>query len=119
MTSHRANIFSAKFLPETGDRKIVSCAGDGQLLYTDILREEETAGCQYNCHVGTVYETLTIPGDPNTFLSAGEDGTVRWFDLRVKSSCSADLCKEVRYHTDDFTADDIADSLLTVMFRTF
>ena len=96
LTSHRANIFSAKFLPETGDRKIVSCAGDGQLLYTDILREEETAGCQYNCHVGTVYETLTVPGDPNTFLSAGEDGTVRWFDLRVKSSCSADLCKEVR-----------------------
>ena len=83
----------------------MSCAGDGQLLYTDILREEETAGCQYNCHVGTVYETLTIPGDPNTFLSAGEDGTVRWFDLRVKSSCSADLCKEVRCRTADSTAD--------------
>ena len=97
ITPHRANIFSAKFLPETGDTRIVSCAGDGTLLYTDILREEETASCQYNCHVGTVYDTLTVPGDPNTFLSCGEDGTVRWFDLRVKSSCSADLCKEVRY----------------------
>lgn len=33
-TAHRANIFSAKFLPGTGDSKIVSCAGDGTLLYT-------------------------------------------------------------------------------------
>ena len=44
--------------------------------------------------MGTVYETVTIPGDPNTFLSAGEDGTVRWFDLREKSRCSADLCRQ-------------------------
>ena len=80
LTSHRANIFSAKFLPETNDNKIVSCAGDGTLLYTDILRECETAGCQYNCHAGTVYDTITIPGDPNTFLSCGEDGTVRCRD---------------------------------------
>ena len=33
-TIHRANIFSAKFLPCTNDRKIVSCAGDGNILYT-------------------------------------------------------------------------------------
>ena len=84
LTPHRANIFAAKFLPETGDNKIVSCAGDGTLLYTDILREEDTASCQFNCHAGTVYDTITIPGDPNTFLSCGEDGTVRWFDLRTK-----------------------------------
>ena len=94
LTSHRANIFSAKFLPETGDNKIVSCAGDGTLLFTDILREAETACCQYNCHAGTVYDTLTIPGDPNTFLSCGEDGTVRWFDLRTKSRCEKDVCKD-------------------------
>ena len=94
LTPHRANIFAAKFLPETGDNKIVSCAGDGTLLYTDILREAETASCQFNCHAGTVYDTITIPGDPNTFLSCGEDGTVRWFDLRTKSTCLRDVCKE-------------------------
>ena len=94
LTPHRANIFAAKFLPATGDNKIVSCAGDGTLLYTDILREAETASCQFNCHAGTVYDTITIPGDPNTFLSCGEDGTVRWFDLRTKSSCLRDVCKE-------------------------
>lgn len=93
-TSHRANIFSAKFLPETSDLKVVSCAGDGMILYTDILRQEETAACTFNCHAGTVYEMLSIPGDPNTFLSCGEDGTVRWYDLRMKTSCFKDNCKE-------------------------
>ena len=33
-TSHRANIFSAKFLPASNIRKIVSCAGDGNILFT-------------------------------------------------------------------------------------
>ena len=33
-TVHRANIFSAKFLSCTNDRKIISCAGDGNILYT-------------------------------------------------------------------------------------
>jgi len=35
-TSHRANIFSAKFLPNSGDHRIVSCSGDGIILYTGI-----------------------------------------------------------------------------------
>lgn len=33
-TSHRANIFSAKFMPVSGDHNIVSCSGDGIVLYT-------------------------------------------------------------------------------------
>ena len=33
-TVHRANIFSAKFLPCTDDRKVISCAGDGNILFT-------------------------------------------------------------------------------------
>lgn len=33
-TSHRANIFSAKFLPCSGDSNIISCSGDGIILYT-------------------------------------------------------------------------------------
>ena len=70
LTPHRANIFAAKFLPETGDNRIVSCAGDGTLLYTDILREAETASCQFNCHAGIVYDTITIPGTPTPSSAA-------------------------------------------------
>ena len=42
LTSHRANIFSAKFLPGASDKKIVSCAGDGTLLYTGMETSNDT-----------------------------------------------------------------------------
>lgn len=94
-TSHRANIFSAKFLPCTNDQQIVSCSGDGIVLHTDLNRPQETYHYKFTCHGGTTtYEVLTIPDNPHTFMSCGEDGTVRWFDLRTKSSCSQQRCKE-------------------------
>ncbi|CAH1964979.1 unnamed protein product [Acanthoscelides obtectus] len=94
-TSHRANIFSAKFLPCTNDTQIVSCAGDGVILHTDLNRPQETYDSQLLCHAGTTtYEVITIPNDPFSFLSCGEDGTVRWFDLRSKSSCYKSRCSE-------------------------
>ena len=38
-TSHKANIFSAKFLPCSNTRKIVSCAGDGNILFTGMCTD--------------------------------------------------------------------------------
>ncbi|XP_033336799.1 DDB1- and CUL4-associated factor 6 [Megalopta genalis] len=93
-TSHRANIFSAKFLPNSGDHRIVSCSGDGIILYTDLMRKVETFSNRFNCHSGTTYEVVTIPGEPHSFLSCGEDGTVRFFDLRIKDKCNTQKCKE-------------------------
>ncbi|XP_065160234.1 DDB1- and CUL4-associated factor 6-like [Atheta coriaria] len=93
-TSHHANIFSAKFLPCQNDRQIISCSGDGILLHTDLARPTETLSNQFNCHDGTTYEVITIPSDPNTFISCGEDGTVRWFDLRIKTNCNKQACRE-------------------------
>ncbi|XP_017786318.1 PREDICTED: DDB1- and CUL4-associated factor 6-like isoform X2 [Nicrophorus vespilloides] len=93
-TSHHANIFSAKFLPCHNDQQIVSCSGDGTLLHTDLARPKESLKNQFNCHAGTTYEVITIPNDPNSFLSCGEDGTVRWFDLRIKSNCNKTICRE-------------------------
>ncbi|XP_058800654.1 DDB1- and CUL4-associated factor 6-like [Phymastichus coffea] len=93
-TSHKANIFSAKFLPNNGDHRIVSCSGDGIILYTDLMRKTETFNNQFTCHSGTTYEIATIPTEPHSFLSCGEDGTVRWFDLRIKDKCNATRCKE-------------------------
>lgn len=93
-SSHRANIFSSKFLPHSGDTGIVSCSGDGMILHTDILRTEETHSNIFSCHIGTTYEISTIPDDPNCFLSCGEDCTVRCFDLRTKQKCNKSLCNE-------------------------
>lgn len=94
-TSHHANIFSAKFLPHTNDKQIVSCSGDGIIIHTDLTRTEEMYDNIFNCHAGTTtYEVITIPNEPYSFLSCGEDGTVRWFDLRSKSSCHKPRCKD-------------------------
>ncbi|XP_068125295.1 DDB1- and CUL4-associated factor 6 isoform X2 [Hyperolius riggenbachi] len=94
-SGHRANIFSAKFLPLTNDKHIISCSGDGVIYFTDIEKDTETnRHCQFTCHYGTAYEIMTVPNDPYTFLSCGEDGTVRWFDVRVKTSCTKEDCKD-------------------------
>lgn len=112
-TVHRSNIFSAKFLPGDDSPRIVSCSGSGSVLYTDLnevqlVRENEVSqtlvGGSYrapneqanyfNCHSGTAYEVITIPSETNSFLSCGEDGTVRFFDLRLVSRCHRQYCRE-------------------------
>ena len=50
----------------------------------DVEKLAETMRSTFTCHSTTTYEILTVAGDPNSFLSCGEDGTVRWFDLRTK-----------------------------------
>ncbi|XP_061091752.1 DDB1- and CUL4-associated factor 6-like isoform X2 [Conger conger] len=94
-SGHRANIFSAKFMPCTSDQQIVSCSGDGVIYYTNTEKSSElNKQCQFTCHYGTAYEIMTVPNDPYTFLSCGEDGTVRWFDVRTKTSCTKENCKD-------------------------
>lgn len=63
--------------------------------FTDLMRRTETFNNQFTCHSGTTYEIATISSEPHSFLSCGEDGTVRWFDLRVKDKCNATRCRDV------------------------
>ncbi|GBP03395.1 DDB1- and CUL4-associated factor 6 [Eumeta japonica] len=42
----------------------------------------------------TTYEVLTVPTEPRSFMSCGEDGTVRLFDLRQISGCHKTCCKD-------------------------
>lgn len=113
-TVHRSNIFSAKFLPQSNDKRIVSCAGDGSVLFTDLDDVNLTLESPnsptlvggkhrsidpnlnfFSCHTnGTAYEILTIPNERNCFLSCGEDSTVRYFDLRLISKCSRNNCRD-------------------------
>ncbi|ELU04921.1 hypothetical protein CAPTEDRAFT_219756 [Capitella teleta] len=93
-SGHKANIFSAKFLPNSGDRKIISCSGDGLIHYTNLDQLPSEEFKSFNCHSGTAYEVVTVPQDRHSFLSCGDDGTVRWFDLRIKDSCRQEDCKE-------------------------
>uniref|UniRef100_A0A6A7G5M4 DDB1-and CUL4-associated factor 6-like n=1 Tax=Hirondellea gigas TaxID=1518452 RepID=A0A6A7G5M4_9CRUS len=93
-TAHRSNIFSAKFLPGCGNEKIISCAGDGTIIYTDLEKVQETRECKFRCHTSSVYDVLTLPCDSNSFLSCSEDGTVRSFDIREATSCFKDKCMQ-------------------------
>ncbi|XP_069569691.1 DDB1- and CUL4-associated factor 6 isoform X5 [Brachyistius frenatus] len=82
-------------MPHTNDQEIISCSGDGIIYYTHTEKSPEyNRQCQFTCHYGTAYEIMTVPNDPYTFLSCGEDGTVRWFDLRTKTSCTKEDCKD-------------------------
>lgn len=88
-TPHRSNIFCARFLPLSGDNRVVSCSGDGLIHYSEIERsplENETK--KFNCHDGTCYKLITVPNEAHSFMSCGEDRTLRYFDLRTKESCS-------------------------------
>ncbi|XP_075250531.1 DDB1- and CUL4-associated factor 6-like isoform X2 [Convolutriloba macropyga] len=86
-SGHRSNIFSAKFLPFSDDAKIVSCSGDGQLMYTEVLRPDTYGSFRFTCHQGSTANVETIEQEPNSFMSCGEDGTVRLFDIRTRTSC--------------------------------
>jgi nuclear receptor interaction protein len=100
-TSHRANIFSARFLPQSNNERVISCSGDGIVMFTDLSRPQyatefgETNSNYFNCHNNdTTYELLTVPTEPNTFMSCGEDGTVRLYDLRKQTRCHKTCCKD-------------------------
>lgn len=88
-THHLGNIFCARFMPNSGDTKIVSCSSQGPVIVHDIYATDPSEGLlSYNCHSSTIYEVLPIPDNDRVFLSCSEDKTLRLFDIRVHSSCS-------------------------------
>ena len=89
-TAHRTNIFSARFVPNTCDNHIVSCAAGGDIWLTDVTRPTER-GVKFSCHGDKpCYEIRCPSRDSNTFLSCGQDGTCRLFDTRLKRATKCD-----------------------------
>ena len=83
ITGHRRNIFSACFVPETGNRQIVTCALDRQVRWLDLDREtnKHLLTCRQFCS-----KLAFVPGSAACFLSAGQDGRISHFDLREHTS---------------------------------
>lgn len=88
-TGHRGNVFSVKFLPNSNDRILVTCAGDCLIRVHDIILGETTQSC--GCHAGRVKRIATAPSVPYMIWSASEDGTVMQFDLRAPHSCNGSV----------------------------
>lgn len=96
-TGHTRNIFSVKFMPHSGDRSIVCCAGDAQVKVFDIERAaivggdmtdmsfSSANGKNFLTHVGAVKRIVT-EASPYYFLTCAEDGTIRQWDTRQPMS---------------------------------
>ncbi|KAG5453616.1 DDB1- and CUL4-associated factor 8 [Clonorchis sinensis] len=84
-TGHAMNIFHVKFLPETNDTKIVSCACDSEVRLAELASDGSLVGSprllvahNRSCH------KLALPhGEPHIVLSAGADGQVFSIDVRT------------------------------------
>lgn len=94
-TGHCANIFCAKFIPETGDELVVSGAGDAEVRLFNLSRlsgkgsnsNAISPSALYQCHTRRVKKLAVEVGNPNVVWSASEDGTLRQHDLREGTSC--------------------------------
>ncbi|EDW37591.1 GL18054 [Drosophila persimilis] len=110
-TQHKRHIFSARFMPHSNDQAVVSCSGEGLVIHTEfqipyssekctkttdyIVGEDSRIVNVFDCHTfGSTFDVLPIPDAPRSFLSCGEDATVRCFDLRQSSSCSKSMCQK-------------------------
>jgi len=81
-TDHEGNIFSVKFLPDTGDRQLVTGAQDSRVCLLDV--EKKTAIQSASIHIGRVKRLAVAPDTSGVFWSAAEDGTVMQWDTREK-----------------------------------
>ena len=55
-TTHRSNIFSAKFLPSCCDLRTVSCAGIGSVEYSEFTPDGEYIGHPFRCQNSITYQ---------------------------------------------------------------
>ena len=76
-------------------KKITQVIEKSDFFLADLERNDSVSQDVFNCHQGPVYNVLTMDNEPHNFLSIGEDGTARWFDIRVKKGCQTSQCREV------------------------
>ena len=85
-TQHVANIFGVKFLPCSGDRRIVTGSMDCtcELIQVDEFssRGASSSSTTIAGHTDRVKGVEVEPLNPHNFWSASEDGTVRQHDTR-------------------------------------
>ncbi|WVR07807.1 hypothetical protein IAU60_004850 [Kwoniella sp. DSM 27419] len=108
-TGHRANIFSAKFLPNANTPTIVSVAGDRDVRVTYVERLARDPGSgelngaslgagvtALHCHRDRT-KRIATENSPYLFLTVSEDGTVRQHDLRRPHECRSE-CPDALFY---------------------
>lgn len=88
-SGHMDNIFQARFMPFTDDRKVVTAAADGQVRLGLLLENGHIETKRLGKHQGRVHNLAVEPGSPYILYSCSEDGFVQHYDLR--SNCATKI----------------------------
>ena len=86
-TKHRGNIFSVKFMPNSEDTEVATCASDCEVRVTDIYGRT-IMHCD-KCHIDRVKRLAVHPEEPHLVWSAGEDGYILQYDVRESHKCGS------------------------------
>ncbi|KAI3435675.1 hypothetical protein D9Q98_001733 [Chlorella vulgaris] len=93
-SGHRNNVFQARVMPQSANGTVVTCAADGMVRVAAIPQGCGGAAVETRrlaCHRGRAHRLSLEPGSPHCFLSCGEDGDVRAFDLRQPAAANRRL----------------------------
>lgn len=87
-TGHEGNIFSVKYMPETSDTLLATCAADCSVKLINLYSDEFMMNCN-KCHSERVKRLAVHPNEPNLLWSAGEDGLIMQYDTREVHHCGS------------------------------
>ncbi|CAA6656875.1 unnamed protein product [Spirodela intermedia] len=91
-SGHSDNVFQARIMPFTDDKKVITSAADGQVRVGQISDDGRVHTKKLGTHQGRAHKLAIEPGSPYIFYSCGEDGYVQHFDLRSTSATKLFLC---------------------------
>ncbi|KAK4440786.1 DDB1- and CUL4-associated factor 8 [Sesamum alatum] len=94
-SGHLDNIFQARIMPFTDDRKIVTSSADCQVRLSQVLENGSVETKRLSKHQGRVHRLAVEPGSPYVFYSCGEDGFVQHYDLRSNSATKLFYCSSI------------------------
>ncbi|KAK4707277.1 hypothetical protein R3W88_033198 [Solanum pinnatisectum] len=91
-SGHMDNIFQARFMPFTDDRKVVTAAADGQVRLGLLLGNGQVETKRLGRHQGRVHNLAVEPGSPYILYSCSEDGFVQHVGCHMLNSATKILC---------------------------
>lgn len=74
-------------MPKSNSDIVLSGGDDRKISLSSI--SNNSCFKQFNCHRSSVWKVEVEKNNPNVFLSASEDSTVRFFDLRESHQCGS------------------------------
>lgn len=93
-SGHHNNVFQARVMPQSANGTVVTCAADGLVRVAHVPQGAGGGAVETRrlaVHRGRAHKLALEPDSPHCFLSCGEDGEVRHFDLREPGAANRRL----------------------------